>query len=116
MIRLALGAAALMLLAACETPGDPTYRDLDHMGRDYQRDSQATATPQNQEQATAADTCHASQFRALVGTLASAIDRSTLPARTRIISPGMMVTQDFSPERLNIRVAPDGKVAALECF
>ncbi len=115
MIRLALGAAALMLLAACETPGDPTYRDLDHMGRDYQRDN-ASATPQNQEQATAADTCHASQFRALMGTLASSIDRSTLPARTRIISPGMMVTQDFSAERLNIRVAPDGKVAALECF
>jgi methionine synthase II (cobalamin-independent) len=33
-------------------------------------------------------------------TPASAIDRSTLPPRTRIISPGMMVTQDFSPERL----------------
>jgi hypothetical protein len=115
MIRLALGAAALMLLAACETP-DPTYRDLDQVGRNYQRDSQATATPQNQEQATAADVCHASQFRALMGTPASAIDRSSLPPHTRIISPGMMVTQDFSPERLNIRVAPDGKVAALECF
>lgn len=116
MIRLALGAAALMLLAACETPGDPTYRDLDHMGRDYQRDTQATATPQNEEQATAADVCHASRFRALMGTPASAIDRSTLPPHTRIISPGMMVTQDFSPERLNIRVAPDGKVAAIQCF
>jgi hypothetical protein len=115
MIRLALGAAALVLLAACQTT-DPTYRDLDRMGRDYQRDTQSTATPQNEEQATAADTCHASQFRALMGTPASAIDRSTLPPHTRIISPGMMVTQDFSPERLNIRVAPDGKVAAIQCF
>lgn len=112
MIRLALGGAALMLLAACQTP-DPTYRDLDQMGRNYQRDS---ATPQNAEQATAADVCHASQFRALMGTPASAIDRSTLPAHTRIISPGMMVTQDFSPERLNIRVGPDGKVASIQCF
>jgi hypothetical protein len=115
MIRLALGAGALLLLAACMTP-DPTYRDLDRMGRDYQRDTQSTATPQNEEQATAADTCHASQFRAWIGTPAAAIDRSTLPPRTRIISPGMMVTQDFSPERLNIRVAPDGKVAAIRCF
>ena len=115
MIRLVLGAAALLLLSACETP-DATYRDLDQMGRDYQRDTQASATPQNAEQATAADVCHASQFRQLVGTPASVIDRSTLPAHTRIISPGMMVTQDFQPERLNIRVAPDGKVAAVECF
>jgi hypothetical protein len=115
MIRLALGAAALLLLAGCETTG-PTYRDLDQMGRDYQRQNEATATPQNAEQATAADVCHASRFRALIGTPASAIDRSTLPPRTRIISPGMMITQDFSPERLNIRVAPDGKVSAVECF
>ncbi len=85
MIRLALAAAALLLMAACQTP-DPTYRDLDQMGRNYQRDTQASATPQNAEQATAADVCHASR------------------------------TQDFSPERLNIRVGPDGKVATIECF
>jgi hypothetical protein len=115
MMRLVLGAAVLLLLAACETP-DPTYRDLDQMGRNYQRDTQSTATPQNAEQATAADVCHASRFHALMGTPASSIDRSTLPARTRIISPGMMVTQDFSPERLNIRVGPDGKVASIQCF
>ncbi len=115
MIRLALGAGALLALAACETP-DPTYRDLDQMGRNYQRDTQASATPQNAEQATAADVCRARQFRSLIGTPASSIDRSTLPAHTRIISPGMMITQDFSPERLNVRVAPDGKVAAVECF
>jgi hypothetical protein len=115
MIRLALGAAALLLLSACGTP-DPTYRDLDQMGRDYQRESQGTATPQNAEQATAADTCGASHFRSLVGTAVSAIDRSTLPPHTRIISPGMMVTQDFSQQRLSIRVAPGGNVAALECF
>jgi len=115
MIRLALAAAMLFTLAACNTT-DPTYRDLDQMGRDYQRDTQGSATPQNAEQATAADTCHASHFRQLAGTPAGAIDRSTLPAHTRIISPGMMVTQDFAPERLNIRIAPDGKVAAVECF
>src|SRR5262245_52180312 len=102
MMRWALGAAALMLLTACET--DATYRDLDRVGRDYQRENQGTATPQNAEQATAADVCHASRFRALLGTPASSIDRSALPPRTRIISPGMMITQDFSPERLNIRI------------
>lgn len=115
MIRLVLGAAMALALAACQAP-DPTYRDLDQMGRDYQRQTAGSSNPQNEEQATAADVCHASQFRSLMGTPASAIDRSTLPPHTRIITPGMMVTQDFSPERLNIRVAPDGKVAALQCF
>jgi hypothetical protein len=115
MTRLALLGAAMLLLAACGTP-DQTYRDLDRIGRDYQRDSQGAATPQNAEQATAADTCGASHFHALIGTPAANIDRSTLPAHTRIISPGMMVTQDFSPQRLDIRVAPGGNVAALECF
>src|SRR5262249_17489925 len=102
MIRSALSAAALIMLAACVTP-DPTYRDLDQMGRDYQRDTQGSPTPQNAEPATAADVCHASRFRALIGQPAASIDRSTLPPHTRIISPGMMITQDFSPERLNIR-------------
>ena len=115
MMRMTLGAAALVMLAACETP-EATPRDLDQLGRDYQQQSLGNATPQNAQEATAADVCGASHFHALLGTAVSSIDRSTLPPHARIISPGMMVTQDFLPSRLNIRVAPDGKVAAIECF
>ena len=115
MMRAKLGMAALFLLAACETPAQ-TPRDLDQLGRNYQDQSQNSPTPQNAAEATAADVCGASRFRALLGTRAASIDRSILPAHARIISPGMMVTQDFLPARLNIRVAPDGKVAAIECF
>jgi len=72
--------------------------------------------PENAEEATAQDTCGAARFASLIGTQADQIDRSTLPARTRIITPDAMVTQDFSPARLNIFVGTDGRVGSLRCF
>lgn len=115
MIRSMLAAAAALSLAACQTP-EQTTRDLDHLSRDYQQSSQEGATPQNAEEATRADVCGASHYANLVGQPASSINRDMLPPRARIISPGVMVTQDFSPERLNLRVGPDGKVASVQCF
>jgi hypothetical protein len=108
-MRAALAALALGLAAAC-TSAPQTYRDLDRLGQDYQR------PPENAEQATRMDTCGAARFRALLGTQASEIDQSTLPAQTRIITPDMMVTQDFSAQRLNIMVGTDGRVGSLRCF
>lgn len=114
MIRsMVLALAAAAMLSACETPKQTT-RDLDHLASDYQQSNQDA--PQNVDDATRADTCGASHFASLVGQPASSINRDTLPPRTRIISPGQMVTQDFIAARLNIRVGPDGKVAALRCF
>ncbi len=89
--------AIALLAAACSTPA-------------------ATTPPSNADEATAQDTCGANAFRRLIGTDASAIDRSTLPPRARVIMPGQMVTMDFSAERLNIRVGPDGKVTTIGCF
>ena len=91
--------AALALLGACATPPSPS-----------------AGPPQTAEQARAQDSCGATRFRHLVGAVADQIDRSALPPRTRIITPGMMVTQDFSPQRLNIFVGVDGKVGSLRCF
>ena len=104
--------AALLALAfasACGT-APQTYRDLDRLGQDYQRQ------PQNAGEATRADTCGASRFRNLIGEEAATIDRATMPAHTRFITPGMMITQDFSPTRLNIHVGMDGKIASMGCF
>ena len=102
-------AAAALAVAACG--GAPqTYRDLDKLGQDYQR------SPQNAEEATRADTCGAARFRNLIGEEASTIDPATLPERARVITPDMMVTQDFSPRRLNIIVGTDGRVGSLRCF
>ena len=53
MIRFVLTAAAVLSLTACETP-NPTTRDLDRLGRDYQQSSQEGATPQNADEATRA--------------------------------------------------------------
>jgi hypothetical protein len=63
-----------------------------------------------------ADTCGMADFRHLMGRPASEIDQASLPPRTRIITPDMMVTQDYVPERLNIMTGTDGRVASLRCF
>lgn len=96
-MRAAIAALALAL-AACTTPaGEPSM-------------------PQTADEATNADACGASRFIGLIGTPADQIDQASLPPRTRIITPDMMVTQDFSPERLNIIVGTDGRVGSLRCF
>ena len=95
---------ALALLAACAQPTPPASN------------TPAATPPNTAEQATAQDACRAGQYRALVGTQATAIDRSLLPANTRVILPGQMITMDFRADRLNIRVGPDGKVTSLGCF
>ncbi len=96
---------ALVLLAACAQTPPPAAN------------TPPAATPPNTaEEATAQDTCGASRFRQLIGTQASAIDRASLPAATRVIMPGQMITMDFRADRLNIRVGPDGKVTEIGCF
>lgn len=108
-MRLLAAAVALALTAACGSPPQ-TYRDLDRMGQEYQR------PPENADQATASDTCGASRFRNLIGEEIAGIDPGTLPERSRVITPDMMVTQDFSPTRLNIMVGTNGRVGSLRCF
>lgn len=34
-----------------------------------------------------------------------------LPEQTRVIEPGMMVTKDFKPDRLNVHLKEDGTVS-----
>jgi len=34
-----------------------------------------------------------------------------LPEKTRVIEPGMMVTKDFVPNRLNVHIKEDGTVS-----
>ncbi|KAK7931257.1 hypothetical protein PG985_001969 [Apiospora marii] len=37
--------------------------------------------------------------------------KKDLPQECRVIEPGMMVTKDFKPERLNVHVKEDGTVS-----
>jgi hypothetical protein len=108
----------LLLAGACAEPPQ-TYRDLDRLGRNYQRD--ASAPTQTPEAATAADSCGAHRFQALLGTRADQIGAGVLPPGVlpqgaRILTPDMMVTMDFSAQRLNIIVGTDGLVGSLRCF
>ncbi len=91
----------LLLLGACATHAPPPH---------------ASPAPQTAEEATAQDACGASRFRHLIGTRLDAIDPATLPAGARLISPDMMVTQDFRPGRLNVMSGTDGLVSSLACY
>lgn len=94
---------ALVLLAACGTSPSPAA-------------APSASPPQTAAEATAQDTCGAARFRHLIGAHAEQIDTATLPPRARVITPNMMVTQDFSPQRLNIMVGVDGVVGSVQCF
>lgn len=71
--------------------------------------------PQTAQEATAQDTCGASEYRSLIGANIAAV---TLPAdaNIRVITPGTMVTEDFRPDRLNIIAGEDGVITSLECY
>jgi len=73
------------------------------------------AEPLTAAEATAQDTCGASQYRAMVGSNIAAV---TFPADSgiRIIQPDSAVTQDFSAQRLNVIVDAGGVITGLECY
>ena len=108
MHKLLIAACGLMF-AAC----GPTTNGADTAATPV---VESPAVPANAAEATAQDTCGASAHQALIGTPASAIDLAAYPAGTRIITPDMMVTQDFVPTRLNITTGTDGAVASLNCY
>ena len=64
--------------------------------------------------------CNAAAARALAGRtatpeLAAEALRLTGAQQLRVIEPGMVVTMEYSAERLNIHVGPDGRVERLAC-
>lgn len=62
------------------------------------------------------DTCGRAAHARLIGMDAGDIDPATLPAGARIITPDMMVTQDYRATRLNVVVGTDGRVGSLACY
>ncbi|HYD85953.1 MAG TPA: I78 family peptidase inhibitor [Vitreimonas sp.] len=101
---LVLGAA---LVAAACTYQAPTYRDLDRIAQQQQREAILNRPPP--------DTCQLAAHRHLLGADGGAIQQSSLPAGARIICHGCAVTLDYRAERLNLELGPDGKVANLRC-
>jgi hypothetical protein len=82
-------------------------------------EASAPVTPAPGQSSTGAqgeDTCGMAAHQSLIGKLESEIDRSSLPAGARIICPQCMVTQDYSPNRLNLFTNTEGRVASMRCF
>ena len=67
------------------------------------------------EVARAGDLCGAEALQDLVGTSVGALEAEALPEPSRVIFPGMAVTQDFVPERLNVEVGRDDRIAQVFC-
>ena len=60
-------------------------------------------------------TCNVGDYQYLVGQREADIDRSRLPSAFRIVCAECMVTQDFSPNRLNIHLGTDNRVGSVRC-
>jgi hypothetical protein len=90
MTRL-FAAVPLILLAACVPP--------------------PPATPPED-----ADLCKAQALQGLVGQPQSVLQSMLLPAGSRVIGPSDPVTMDFRPERLNVEIGADGRIAKVGCY
>ncbi|WP_367311468.1 I78 family peptidase inhibitor [Aaestuariibius violaceus] len=60
------------------------------------------------------DTCGAADYESLVGSNIAAV---TLPSslNDRVIGPGDIVTQEYSPGRINFRVDENGVILSVTC-
>lgn len=83
--------AALLALASCALP--------------------ATAPPPEDMQAA----CGAAELQGLVGQPASALDALKFSQPVRVIRPGMAVTMDYSPVRLNIELDSQERISRIAC-
>lgn len=63
----------------------------------------------------AVSTCGAGAMQGQIGKDRSILAAMSFPAGTRIIEPGMMITEDYRPERLNIDLDDKGLIARVWC-
>lgn len=59
--------------------------------------------------------CDAAAYQSLVGQPEAAIDRNRLPQSFRIICHDCQVTMDYNPNRLNVQLDPQNRVASVSC-
>jgi len=96
-----MSAAALLALVACEpTTSDGSSGDAP--GNGAQREARASS-------------CGADTVQNFVGGPRSALSQTAWPAGTRFIFPGMPVTTEFLPTRLNFTIGQDGIVSKAWC-
>lgn len=59
--------------------------------------------------------CGADRLQGLVGQPESVVAAMTFSQPVRIIRPGTPVTMDYRPDRLNIEIDANGRVARVQC-
>jgi hypothetical protein len=59
--------------------------------------------------------CEVAAFQSLVGQRDDEIDRDRLPQSFRIICHDCQATMDYNPNRLNIQLDPQNRVASVSC-
>ncbi len=59
--------------------------------------------------------CGAAGLQGLVGQSATVLQGMTFKLDTRVIRPGMAVTMDFRPDRLNIEIDAQERIARVFC-
>jgi hypothetical protein len=62
-----------------------------------------------------AETCNAGDYQFLVGQNERHIDRRIMPRTFRIVCHECNVTMDYNPNRLNIQLDANNKVASVKC-
>lgn len=73
------------------------------------------ATPPAPAPDTFVPNCGQDRFRGLVGQDAAVLRDVDLPGATRVLKPGMALTQDYRPDRLNISIDEDGLIDRVWC-
>ena len=106
MRMMLFSAAAMLALAACSPPAETPAPAPEPV-------APVVTAPTNAEEATAQDTCGASQYAAMVGT---SIAAATFPEGVRTIMPDTVVTQDFRADRLNVLVDANGVITGFQCY
>lgn len=92
-MRIPLITASLLALAACQQDTPPTG-----------------TTPPDMDQS-----CIAPTLQDAVGQNRSVLGGRDLPEPTRIIGPGMAVTMDYRPDRLNIEYDRNNIIVRIYC-
>ncbi len=61
------------------------------------------------------DTCNANSYADLIGQDSTALERVMILGQVRVIRPGMAVTMDYRPERINFNITQDGLIGSITC-
>ena len=71
--------------------------------------------PSQPHSAAPPDACGAADLQVLVGQSATVLETMKFAQPVRILRPGMAVTMDYRPDRLNIEIDAQEKIARVHC-